>query len=192
MNIAYVRVSSEDQNYARQEEALKQYKIDKWFKEKVSGKNVTDRPELQKLLEFCREGDTIYVVDFSRLARSTKDLLNIVDFLDNKNVHLISQKEALDTSTNVGRLMLTFLSAIYEFERANIKERQKEGIAIAKKNGVYKGRSKKQYDTEKFELLYNLYITRGKYEGKPVTVASMSRELNLSRPVVYRIMQEKS
>ena len=89
MNLAYVRVSTAEQNEARQVEAMKQYQIDKWYIEKVSGKN-TDRPKLQELLEFCREGDTIHIHDFSRLARSTKDLLDIVETLTAKGVFLIS------------------------------------------------------------------------------------------------------
>ena len=85
------------------------------------------------MLEFAREGDTVYVHDFSRLARSTKDLLDIVEQLDNKNVHLVSNKENLDTSTPTGKLMLTMIAAINEFERTNLLERQREGIAEAKK-----------------------------------------------------------
>ena len=137
MNIAYVRVSSLDQNEQRQNEALQKHNIDKWFTEKISGKN-TNRPELQAMLEFVREGDTIYIHDFSRLARSTKDLLDIVEYLNTKKVHLVSNKESIDTSTPQGKLMLTMIGAIYEFERTNLLERQKEGIAIAKRNGVYK------------------------------------------------------
>ena len=139
MKIAYVRVSSADQNEARQVEALKKYDIEKWFVEKVSGKDM-NRPELQRLLEFAREGDTVYVKDFSRLARSTKDLLELVERFKEKNIHLVSLKENLDTSTATGKLMLTMIAAINEFERENILERQREGIALAKQRGAYKGR----------------------------------------------------
>ena len=128
MNIGYVRVSTVDQNEARQIEGLQKYGIEKWFTEKVSGKN-TNRPQLQAMLEFAREGDTVYVHDFSRLARSTKDLLDIVDTLTEKKIHLVSNKEAIDTSTPQGKLMLTMIAAIYEFERTNMLERQREGIA---------------------------------------------------------------
>lgn len=139
MNVAYVRVSTAEQNEARQVEALRSHNIDKWFTEKISGKN-THRPQLQAMLDFVREGDTVYIHDFSRLARSTKDLLELVEQLQAKGVHLISNKEHLDTSTPTGKLMLTMIAAINEFERANTLERQREGIAIAKRNGVYKGR----------------------------------------------------
>lgn len=144
MNIAYVRVSTVEQNEQRQLEGLKNYNIDKWFTEKVSAKD-TNRPQLKTMIEFAREGDTIYIWDFSRLARSTKDLLDIVEELTNKGVHLRSVKENLDTSTPSGKLMLTMIGAINEFERANMLERQREGIAIAKADGKYKGRPSVTY-----------------------------------------------
>ena len=140
-NFAYIRVSTEEQNYESQMEAMKDLEFAKVFTEKRSAKD-TNRPELQNMLDYVREGDTVYVKDFSRLARSTKDLLNIIDILENKKVKLISIKEKLDTSTPAGKLMVTMLGAIYEFERANLLERQKDGIAVAKKEGKYKGRKK--------------------------------------------------
>lgn len=140
-NIAYIRVSTEEQNYESQMEAMKDLEFAKIFTEKRSAKD-TNRPELQNMLDYVREGDTVYVKDFSRLARSTKDLLNIIDILEIKKVKLISIKEKLDTSTPAGKLMVTMLGAIYEFERANLLERQKDGIAVTKKEGKYKGRKK--------------------------------------------------
>lgn len=111
---------------------MKRYDIEKWFIEKVSGKD-TNRPKLKEMLNFAREGDTIHIHDFSRLARSTKDLLNIVELLNEKGITLISNKENIDTSTPTGKLMLTMIGAINEFERTNLLERQREGIAIAKR-----------------------------------------------------------
>lgn len=142
-NFAYIRVSTEEQNYESQMEAMKDLEFSKVFTEKRSAKD-TNRPELQNMLDYVREGDTVYVKDFSRLARSTKDLLNIIDILETKKVKLVSIKEKLDTSTPAGKLMVTMLGAIYEFERANLLERQKDGIAVAKKEGKYKGRKKIQ------------------------------------------------
>ena len=139
MNIAYVRVSSIDQNEARQVEALEKYGIERWYTEKISGKDA-NRPKLQEMLEYVREGDTVHIHDLSRLARSTADLLVIVDLLSKKGVHLVSNKENIDSSTPTGKLMLTMIGAINEFERTNILERTREGIAIAKREGVYKGR----------------------------------------------------
>ena len=139
MNIAYVRVSSIDQNEARQVEALEKYGIERWYTEKISGKDA-NRPKLQEMLEYVREGDTVHIHDLSRLARSTADLLVIVDLLAKKGVHLVSNKENIDSSTPTGKLMLTMIGAINEFERTNILERTREGIALAKRKGVYKGR----------------------------------------------------
>ena len=119
MKVAYVRVSTAEQNEARQLEALEKFGIDKWYTEKVSGKN-TNRPKLQEMLDFVREGDTVYIHDFSRLARSTKDLLDIVELLNAKKVNLVSNKENLDSSTPTGKLMLTMIGAINEFERQNL------------------------------------------------------------------------
>ncbi len=101
MRVAYVRASTAQQHEDRQVEALQKQGIDKWFIEKASGRD-TSREELQKMLEFVREGDTLYIHDFSRLARSTGDLLNIVERLKGKGVHLVSNKEQIDTSTLAG------------------------------------------------------------------------------------------
>ena len=157
-NIAYIRVSTIDQNEARQKEALQNYNIDKWYIEKISGKN-TDRPEFKNMMEYVREGDTIYIKDFSRLSRSTSDLLNIIETLEKRKITLISLKENIDTSTPTGKLMLTMIGAINEFERMNLLERQKEGIEIAKKQGKYKGR-KAIEKPENWEQVYILYLKK--------------------------------
>ena len=185
MKIAYFRVSTIEQNEARQIEALEKYEIEKWFTEKVSGKD-TNRPQLQQMLEFAREGDTIYVHDFTRLARSTKDLLDIVEHLKSKGIHLVSNKESIDTSTPTGKLMLTFLAGIAEFERENLLERQREGIAIAKRNGKYKGR--KPFKSDKFGELYQEYIKR------KITKAEFANQLCTSRPTLDKLIRnyEKS
>jgi len=179
--IAYVRVSTADQNPERQREMLEKEGIDKWFEEKVSGKD-TNRVELQKMLEYVREGDTVYVEDFSRLSRSVKDLLQVADFLQSKGVQLVSKKENVDTSTATGKLMLTMIGAIAEFERMNIKERQLEGIAIAKRDGKYRGRPRKQY--ENFEDVYE------KWEKKEITAARASEMLGVSRGTFYNLVKE--
>ena len=179
--VAYVRVSTVEQNEARQIEALKAHNIDKWFSEKVSGKN-KNRPELQRMLDYVREGDTVYVHDFSRLARNTKDLLEIVEGLSAKGVHLVSNKEGIDTSTANGKLILTMLGAIAEFERQNLLERQREGIEIAKRKGVYKGR--KAVQVENFDRIYNRYMRR------EISKSQMARELKISRPTVDRLIRE--
>ena len=124
MNIGYIRVSTVDQNEGRQIEGLKKYNIDKTFMEKVSAKDA-NRPQLKGMIDYAREGDTIYIHSLDRLARSTKDLLEIVEELQAKGIHLVSNKENIDTSTATGKLMLTMIGAIAEFERANMLRKTK-------------------------------------------------------------------
>ena len=181
MKVAYVRVSTEEQNEARQVEALKNHGIEKWFVEKLSGKDM-ERPQLQAMLDYVREGDTVYVHDFSRLARSTKDLLSIVEQLQDKKVEFFSDKEKIDTSTPAGKLMLTMIGAIAEFERQTLLDRQREGIAIAKAAGAYKGRKKiKVKDFDKY------YV---KYMHREITKAGIAKEIGVSRPTVDRLIKE--
>ena len=182
MKIGYVRVSTVDQNEARQVEALKKYGIEKWYSEKVSGKNL-NRPKLQEMLDFVREGDTIFIHDFSRISRSVKDLLSLIDLLEAKKVHLVSVKENLDTSTPAGRLMLTMIGAINEFERANLLERQAEGIAIAKAKGKYKGRKAIEIN-EAFIEGYNKYLAR------KLSKSALAKELGISRPTLDKLINE--
>lgn len=184
MKIAYIRVSTIEQNEARQVQAMENKGIDKWFIEKVSGKD-TNRPKLQEMLEFAREGDTIYIHDFSRLARSTKDLLEIIEELNNKKVSLISNKENLDTSTPTGKLMLTMIGAINEFERQNLLERQREGIAIAKEEGKFKGRQVKAINEDLFKETYNKYIQR------QINKVEFAEILKISRPTLDKLLKDK-
>lgn len=139
MNIAYVRVSTLEQNEERQVKDLERFGIEKFFSEKASGKD-TNRPQLKAMLDFAREGDTIYISDLSRLGRNTEDLLRITKQLQDKGIHLVSSKESIDTSTATGKLMFTMIAALAEFERTLLLERQRMGIEIAKAKGKYKGR----------------------------------------------------
>ncbi len=180
--IGYIRVSAIDQNTESQKAVLSVLGIDKYFEEKISGKN-TDRPQLQAMLDYVREGDTVYVKDLSRLARNTKDLLDIVEYLTQKGVSLFSIKENIDTSTKFGKLMLTFLGAIYEFERANLLERQRDGIAVAKKLGKYKGRKKVEKPAN-FKEVYQKWINR------QITSVLAISELNISEYAFYKLVRE--
>lgn len=180
-NIAYVRVSTTDQNEARQNEALNKYNIDKWYVEKITGKD-TNRPKLIKMLDFIREDDTVYVEEFSRLGRSTQDLLDIVQHIENKGAKFISIKENFDTKTPAGRLQMTMMAAIAEFERSMILERQREGIAIAKKEGKYKGRKKiKRTD---IDIHYDRYMSR------KASKTQIANELGISRNTLTRLFNE--
>lgn len=182
-NVAYIRVSTLEQNTESQFEILEQYKIDKYFEEKVSGKN-TDRPKLLEMIDYVRKGDTVYIKDFSRLARSTKDLLWIIEELEKKEVKLISHKENLDTSTPAGKLMVTMLGAIYEFERANLLERQKDGIVVAKKEGKYKGR-KKIKKPDNWNAVYSDWSCR------KITAKKACELLKLKTNTFYNFVKEE-
>ena len=184
MKLGYVRVSTVEQNEERQLETMKKFEVEKVFSEKVSAKD-TRRPKLQEMMEFARDGDTIYIHDFSRLARNTQDLLNIVEALNVKGVHLVSSKENIDTSTNFGKLMITFLAAIYEFERANLLERQRDGIAVAKKLGKYKGR-KKVPKPDNFKEVYKKWLNR------EIKSNAAIRELNISEYAFYKFVREEN
>lgn len=176
--IGYIRVSAVDQNTDRQEIALSELNIDKYFIEKVSGKN-TDRPQLKKMLEYIRECDTVFIESISRLARSTKDLLNLVHLLQDKTVDLVSLKENIDTTTPQGRFILTIFGALSELERENILQRQKEGIAAAKIKGKKFGRPQidKPKDWDKVV---------GLWRKNEITATEAMRRLNLNRGTFYR------
>lgn len=180
-NIAYVRVSTAEQNETRQKEALKKYDIDKWFIEKASGKD-TNRPRLQEMLEYIREDDTVYVEEFSRLGRSTADLLNTVQQIEDVGAKFVSLKENFDTKTPTGKLQMTMMAAIAEFERSMILERQREGIAIAKREGKYKGR--KAVSVPNIGTYYNKYMRR---KGTKVSIA---HELGISRTTLDKLFRE--
>jgi DNA invertase Pin-like site-specific DNA recombinase len=182
MNVAYVRVSSEEQNEERQVEGLKKHGIEKWFIEKISAKT-TARPQLQAMLDFAREGDTIYIHDLSRLVRSTKDLLEMVEYLREKGIELVSNKEAIDTKTATGKLMLTMIGAIAEFERQNLLERQREGIALAKARGIYKGRKQIGYP-QNWQPVYDKWKTRA------ITGNEAMQQLGLKRNTFYKLVAE--
>ena len=179
-NIAY-RVSTEDQNTARQEELFKQYDIDRFFMEKVSGKNIKDRPELQKMRDYVREGDAVYVESISRFGRSLQDLLTLINQLNDKGVQFKSLKEGdIDTTTPTGKLVFSIFASLAEFERDTIKQRQAEGIAIAKANGVYKGRIKKDVDPVKFKSLYD------KWQAGEIKKKYMTKKLGISLATLDR------
>ena len=180
MRIGYVRVSTLEQHEERQKIALvEKAQVEKIFLDKLSGKN-TERPQLQAMLDFAREGDIIYVSEFSRLARSTKDLLDIVQKLKEKQVKVISLKENFDTSTPAGELAMTMFAAIATFERKIMLERQREGIALAKEQGRYKGRKEADKPANWPELV-------AKYQCREIpSVSELVRICGCSRPTVYK------
>lgn len=182
--VAYIRVSTLEQNTDRQFEAFKKagISLDKVFEEKISGKD-TNRPQLQAMLEYVREGDTLCIESYSRLARNNRDLLNILHELDEKGVRVHSLKEQLDTSTPQGKLMLTLLQGLAQFERDLIRERQAEGIAVAKAKGKFAKPQTQKPDN--WPALYEQYRTR------EITATALAEELNISRSLLYKWIREE-
>ena len=182
MKVGYARCSSEDQNPARQKKMLKEAGCEKIYLDMLSGKD-RNRPELENMLSFIREGDVVYTESISRLARSTKDLLNIVEEIKNKGALFVSQKESIDTNTPQGKFMLTVFAAMAEMEREQIRQRQAEGIAIAKQNGIYKGRVPKPIDKYQFEQLYK------QWKAGDITQKYLEKKLGVSRTTLYRLIK---
>src|SRR5699024_301935 len=173
--IGYARVSAADQNLDRQLEALS--KADKVFTEKASGKNTRDRPELSRMLEYVRDGDTVLVKSPDRLARSTTDLLALIEQLREKDVSVeFIDNPALNTDTPQGEFMITVLAAMAQLERATIRERQAEGIAIAKKKGTY---------ARTMSLSPEQIVEARERIAGGVPHARIARELGVARTTLY-------
>lgn len=177
--IKYIRVSTQEQNTARQETDKEQF--DKVYIDKASGKN-TDRPELKKMMDYVREGDTVVVESYSRIARNTKDLLEIIDRLNKKGVAFVSQKEQIDTSTPAGRLMLTIFAGLAEFEREQLLLRQAEGILIAKQEGRM-GRPSIQTG-EEFAAIVK------RWRAGEITAVAAMKEAGMTNATFYRKVKE--
>lgn len=183
MRVGYIRVSTVEQHEDRQVKDLTEnVNVSKVFIDKLSGKD-TNRPQLNAMIDYVREGDTVVVSEYSRLARSTRDLIDIIETLQNKGVTVISTKEKLDTSTPQGEFMLTVFAGIATLERKLMLQRQREGIAIAKANGKYKGRQSKQKPDD-WESLKAMYMSR------QITVSEIAKRCDVSRPIVYKWLKE--
>ncbi len=183
MRVGYIRVSTVEQHEDRQvKDLIENGKVSKVFIDKLSGKD-TNRPQLNAMIDYVREGDTVVVSEYSRLARSTRDLIDIIETLQNKGVTVISMKEKLDTSTPQGEFMLTVFAGIATLERKLMLQRQREGIAIAKANGKYKGRQSKQRPDD-WESLKAMYMSR------QITVSEIAKRCDVSRPIVYKWLKE--
>jgi DNA invertase Pin-like site-specific DNA recombinase len=180
--IGYVRVSSFDQNPERQ---LDQVQVDRVFTDKASGKD-TQRPQLDALLSFAREGDTVVVHSMDRLARNLDDLRRLVQTLTKRGVRIEFVKECLSFTgedSPMANLLLSVMGAFAEFERALIGERQREGIALAKQRGAYRGRKKALVNNQVVEL------HRRVSAGEPK--AALAREYGISRETLYQYLKVK-
>ena len=181
MKIGYIRVSTQEQNTIRQEELMKELGVEAVYIDRMSGKSA-DRPELKSLLEFVRCGDVVVVESISRFARNTRDLLSLVDQLTAKGVEFVSQKEAIDTTTPTGKFMLTIFGAVAELEREYILQRQREGIAIAKTNGMYKGR--KPIERAEFSNV------TARWRKGEITAREAMKQLDMKPSTFYRKVKE--
>lgn len=183
MKVGYIRVSTEEQNTIRQEVLMQELGVEKVYIDKASGKN-RERPQLTTMMNFVREGDSVVVESISRFARNTHDLLDLVEQLKSKNVIFISKKENIDTNTPTGKFMLTVFAAVAELERESILQRQKEGIAEAKKAGKYKGRKPIPIDPFQFKALY------AQWKAGDITAIQMQQQLKLSPNTFYRRVKQ--
>lgn len=181
MIVGYVRVSTAEQNEERQIQALTE--AERIFTDKQSGKD-TDRPAFREMMTFLRDGDTLITESISRLARSTKDLLSIVETLEAKGVRLVSLKENLDTKTPQGRFMITIFGALAQLERESMLERQKEGIRIAKAAGKYKGRQPIRIDERRFRQLCQ------RWRSGELKAVEVQRMMGLQPGTFYRRVRE--
>ena len=184
MKVGYVRVSTVEQNTARQEVLMEELGVERVFMDKASGKTQQGREQLKKMLQFVREGDVVVVESISRIARNTKDLLQIVERLNEAGVDFVSKKEAIDTKTPSGKFTLTIFGAIAELEREYMLERQREGIEIARKNGKYKGRKPIAVNEAKFKDVYERWKSGG------CKAVDAMKELGVKPSTFYRRVRE--
>jgi len=182
MNFGYARVSTKEQNLNRQIDQLTAYGVAKIFTDKISGARES-RPDLDRLLDTLREGDTVVVCSYDRLARSSKQLFDLAERFENSGVSLVSLKEGTDTSTPQGRFFFSMCAAMAQFERELIKERQAEGIAAAKERGRKFGRP--STDAKKMDTAIKLYQEGG------TSVKEICERTGVSRAPLYRAIKER-
>lgn len=182
MVCGYARVSTADQNLDRQRDALNKYGIDRLFCEKMSGTKKS-RPELDLMLEELQEGDTVVIESLSRLGRSVKNLAELIEYFNNKNIRLVSLKETIDTTSSTGRLLFTILSSLSQFERDVLIERTTEGLNAARARGRIGGRPRS--DANALKKAVALYNT------KQYTVAEIREITGISKSVLYRAVKDK-
>ena len=183
MKVGYVRCSTVEQNEARQMKMMEEQGVDRIFTDKASGKN-TDRIAFREMMAFIREEDVVIVESISRIARNTKDLLSIVAELTEKGVEFVSLKENIDTTTPQGRFVLTVFGALAELERESILERQREGIAIAKAEGKFKGRKPVGINETEFRSVCK------KWRSGTITAKAAMQQLGLKPNTFYRRVKE--
>lgn len=178
MRVGYVKGSTQEQRIERWAIIMEQLNVEKVYMEKISGRTTIGREQLQEMISYIREDDIVVVESISRLARNTRDLLDIIDKFDKKGAAFISQKENIDTNTPTGRFMLTVFTAVAQLEREYMLARQREGIAVAK--GKYKGRKPIELNKEKFVDVYK------RWKAGEITARAGMKELSLQPATFYR------
>ena len=181
MLIGYARVSTQDQSLDLQTDALKEAGCKKVFTDTISGKNAS-RPQLDKLKEHCRKGDTVIVWRLDRLGRSLKDLIEIINFFNSEGIAFKSLHENIDTSTSSGKLIFHIFGALAEFERNLIVDRTKAGLEAARKRGIKGGRKHKLTPTQQKTL-------QTMYHSKNHTIKEICQTLNISKPTLYKYLE---
>ena len=179
MKVSYIRVSSQNQSLEVQRESVMKYGVDKIFEEKVSGTSTDKREQLKQCLEFVREGDELVITRIDRLARSVLDLQLIVKQLMDKGVTLTSTEQPISTKDATSKCFLDMLGVFAELETNIRKERQMEGIELAKRKGVYKGGTQR-IDVEE--------IKRLKSEG--LGASAIAKSMGIHRDSVYRLLKK--
>ena len=180
MTYGYARVSTADQNLDRQMDALKKYGIDRLYCEKISGTKKS-RPELDRMLAEIREGDTIVIESLSRLGRSVKNLAELMEVLNGKNIRLVSLKETIDTTSSTGRLLFTILSSLAQFERDVLVERTREGLNAARARGRCGGRPKTDESAVKKAVAL--------YQTKQYSLKEIQNLTGVSPSTLYRAIK---
>ena len=183
MKLGYARVSTQEQNLERQTDQLQQLDCERIFKEKITGTK-RERPELEKLMEQLRVGDTVIVTELTRLSRSVKDLFLLVDIIHKKGANLKSLKETwFDTTTPQGKLLFVIFAGISEFERDLIRQRTIEGLASARARGRKGGRPKK--DIKSVELAMKMY------NSKQHSISEIEKATGVSKTSLYRYIDKQ-
>ena len=180
MVYGYARVSTSDQNLDRQKDILKKYGVDVMFCEKMSGTK-KNRPELDRMLSEVEDGDTIVIESLSRLGRSVKNLAELMELFNSRNIRLVSMKETIDTTSSTGRLLFTILSSLAQFERDVLVERTREGLSAARARGRMGGRPKiNETAVNKAIALYNT---------KQYSIKEITELTGVSRSTLYRAIK---
>ena len=180
MIYGYARVSTADQNLDRQMDALKKYGIDHLYCEKISGTKKS-RPELDRMLAEIQEGDTIVIESLSRLGRSVKNLAELMEVLNGKNIRLVSLKETIDTTSSTGRLLFTILSSLAQFERDVLVERTREGLNAARARGRCGGRPRTDESAVKKAVAL--------YQTKQYSLKEIRNLTGVSASTLYRAIK---